>query len=485
MRAVDYDRVSTDEQVKEGHSLEGQQDRNISFIHSQSWDYLESYIDDGYSAKDLKRPAMKRLLKDVELKKFDVVVVYRLDRLVRTVTDLHFILNHFDKHGVLFKSVTEIYDTTTAMGRFFITLVAAIAQWERENLAERVRMGMEENFLKGGWNGGEPPYGFKVVDGMICMHDEDHEEHIRTAYILKELKTRGGSSISKQLNREGKLLRSGSLWTDFSIGSIVHNPIYSGRRTWGKRTTRRMNPGKELELSEGIPSYLTPSEHDELLTIRKRRFVNRERTESDYPFTGVTRCHRCGNRLHGSVKKNSGSVQRYYKCYGRFTLGTCDLPIISEDTLEKLLLDKLDIIMDSRWTQEVAVSKETPSEEIRNYQKEFEEIQRRKKKWQFAFANDGISLDDLKLRMTEENAKLEEIKEFLEVEAAPEAISLTRSDIMGFAKEIKKNWEFIEPSHKKAAIHALFDEIVVNAIGPAIGGPGRRVACEITSVKTK
>ncbi|NOU96327.1 hypothetical protein GC093_24365 [Paenibacillus sp. LMG 31456] len=116
MKAINYDRVSTDEQAKEGHSLGAQQDRNISFIHSQGWDYIDSYIDDGYSAKDLNRPAIQRLLKDAEQKKFDVVVVYRLDRLVRSVVDLHYVLKHFDKHGIMYKSVTEIYDTTMVMG---------------------------------------------------------------------------------------------------------------------------------------------------------------------------------------------------------------------------------------------------------------------------------------------------------------------------------------------------------------------------------
>lgn len=482
MRAVSYGRVSTDEQVKEGHSLEGQNDRNISFIHSQGWDYVDSYIDDGYSAKDLNRPNVKQLLKDAEKKKFDVVVVYRLDRIVRTVTDLHFILDHFDKHGILFKSVTEIYDTTTAMGRFFITLVAAIAQWERENLAERVRMGMEENFLKGGWNGGEPPFGYKIVDGKLEIEES---ERAVTSFIFKELVHRGGSNIAKQLNREGKHMRNGTLWSDYAIGSMVQNPTYSGQRRWGYRTVKGKKTGKELIGEGSHPAYITPEQQEKLLSIRKQRYVGREKTTTDYPFTGVLKCHRCGHTLNGTVKKNKNSSQRFYRCYGRFGYGLCDLPVISEDTLEELLMEQLDVVSDPAWMKEIAVAKE-PSNDQTDFKKELEEITRRKKKWQFAFANDAITLDDLKARMAEENVKEEELRNTLESELdEPIEAHMSPRDIVKFAKDLRKNWEYFEMSHKKLAIHSLFKEIVVDATGPAIGGPGRRTPCEITSITTK
>jgi site-specific DNA recombinase len=164
MRAVAYLRVSTEEQASEGFSLVAQEERCKSFIKSQGWDLVkEPYIDDGYSAKNLERPAIQQLINDLKNNEFDVIVVYRLDRLVRSVLDLHHLLQLFDKHQVAFKSVTEVFDTTTAMGRFFITLVAAMAQWERENLAERVLMGMERRALEGKRNGGNAPYGYRMV----------------------------------------------------------------------------------------------------------------------------------------------------------------------------------------------------------------------------------------------------------------------------------------------------------------------------------
>src|SRR6476659_1229053 len=99
----------------------------------------------------------------------DVVLVYRLDRLTRSVLDLYKLLDIFEQNNCKFKSATEVYDTTTAMGRLFITLVAALAQWERENLGERVTMGMLQRAREGQWKGGPPAYGYNYIDNEMSI----------------------------------------------------------------------------------------------------------------------------------------------------------------------------------------------------------------------------------------------------------------------------------------------------------------------------
>src|SRR5690625_5198821 len=171
-----YPRVSTDEQAKEGYSIDAQIKNSINFINSQGWELYDIYTDDGFSAKDLERPGMQKMIEDIKIRKFDVVVVYKLDRLVRSVSDLHELLKLFDKYEVKFKSVTEMFDTTNAMGRFFITLVAAMAQWERENLAERVRFGIEQMVSEGERPGGKLPFGYTKEGELIEQEAETIRE---------------------------------------------------------------------------------------------------------------------------------------------------------------------------------------------------------------------------------------------------------------------------------------------------------------------
>ncbi|PPA85908.1 recombinase family protein [Brevibacillus laterosporus] len=484
-RVALYIRVSTDEQVKEGHSISAQQQRMLDYVRSQSWEVADIYIDDGYSAKTLERPAIQRLLEDATKKKFEVLLIYRLDRLVRTVTDLYKVMQHLEKHGVMFKSATEVYDTTSAMGRFFITLVAAIAQWERENLAERVKMGMEENFRKGGLNAAAP-FGYKMLDNKLIINKLE-ASIVRRIFDMYE--THGSSYIAKQLNNEGIFTRSGSYWTEYTIRYILENPIYSGKMRWNRRYQGGELTGKEIIIDGNHEAYVTPERQKELLRIRAVRYINREKTTSCYPFSGILYCSRCGNRLFGGEqsRKKTGPY-RHYKCRGRFQKGICDLPLISEDVLEEQLLNNLNVIIDGNWKNEITVTSDSIEENIDDIdliEKELSAIQRRKKKWQLAFGNEVISLEDLKARMEEETEKEIALKTKLSVtpEERIKNTKLSPDQIIDFARNAKKNWQYLDKEHKKMFIHTLFNRIEVEAIGEALGGPGRRTPIEITSFK--
>ncbi|WP_429991941.1 recombinase family protein [Metabacillus fastidiosus] len=136
---------------------------------------MDFYIDDGISAKDMNRPNLKRMIKHIEQGLIDCALGYKLDRLTRSVLDLYKLLEIFDKHNCKFKSSTEVYDTTSAIGRMFITLVAALAQFERENLSERVRIGMEQKAREGKWVISLPPQGHDLVEGELIINKQEAE----------------------------------------------------------------------------------------------------------------------------------------------------------------------------------------------------------------------------------------------------------------------------------------------------------------------
>ncbi|MED1856104.1 recombinase family protein [Brevibacillus reuszeri] len=487
MRVALYIRVSTEEQAKEGHSIGAQQDRLLDYVRSQGWEVAEVYIDDGYSAKDLHRPAMQRLLKDCEQKKFDVLLIYRLDRMVRNVIDLYSVMEHLDKHSVMFKSATEVYDTTSAMGRFFITLVAAIAQWERENLGERVKMGMEKNFRKGGWNGGEPPYGYRLEDGKLVIHEPE-------AAIVKRIfelyKTKGQREISRIFNQEGLRTRNDALWAGYTVRYILENPVYMGKMRWMYRQGGGKKTNQEIMIDGDHESIISEEDFNAVAILTKKRLIYREKTNVCFPFTGILKCARCGSPLQGGEKKQKLQNYRFYRCSGRFAQGICDIPLIAEDTVEKLMLEQIDFIIDGSWQKEIDIINDnqvaTESPDHIQLERELNEIQKRKKKWQLAFANDVINLDDLRIRMQEENEREEIVRAQLISEPFAEKplSKLTKQDVMAFAKNIKESWYHLELEHKKVIMQTVFERIIIDTYGEAVGGPGRRVPCKIISFET-
>ncbi len=470
MKARIYIRVSTVEQAKEGFSLAAQEERCLQYIRSQGWTHDETYKDDGYSAKDLNRPAMQRLIQDVKEKQFDVLVVYRLDRLVRSIIDLHHLLDLFDKHEIKFKSATEAYDTTSAMGRLFISIVAAMAQWERENLSERIRMGMEQRFLEKKRHQGRAAYGYDLVNGKMVINPEEAEV-VRRIHEL--YKTNGITRIAHILNQEGIRTKNGSRWSDPQILYILTNPIYIGQI--------RYHPKKEdkskYHIVEGEHEPILTKEQFEntqkLLEIRRGAVVPPKAMTSDYPFSGVLYCSRCGHpftgRFHYSSKYKS--LKRYaYRCTGRYGYGVCDAPEISELKLQREFFKylKYTVAKDIKKPEEPKEEQgPDPSKRIREIEAELERIKKRRKKWQEAFAADAISLEELIERTREDRDREERLKkELMEVSIAnPSTPTVSQSEFLGAIQEIESLWENATRPERKQLVHSLFRKIEVTKDG--------------------
>ena len=148
--AAIYTRVSTDDQAREGTSLAEQRDRLQAYCKSQGWQIHDVYEDDGFSGKNLDRPAMQRLIEDARQKQFDVVVVYKLDRLSRSQKDVLYLLEDvFEPAGIGFKSATEPFETTTPFGKAVIGMLAVFAQLERDTIQARTQGGKHRRLAEG------------------------------------------------------------------------------------------------------------------------------------------------------------------------------------------------------------------------------------------------------------------------------------------------------------------------------------------------
>src|SRR5438874_3600209 len=180
VRCAIYTRVSTDHGLdQEFNSLDAQHDAASAYIKSQAhagWTLIRSRYDDGgYSGGSTDRPDLQRLLDDIRARKIDVIVVYKVDRLTRSLADFAKLVELFDAHGVSFVSVTQQFNTTTSMGRLTLNVLLSFAQFEREVTSERIRDKIAASKRKGLWVGGTLPFGYEMKDGKIAIVEEEAE----------------------------------------------------------------------------------------------------------------------------------------------------------------------------------------------------------------------------------------------------------------------------------------------------------------------
>ncbi|USK40141.1 recombinase family protein [Cytobacillus firmus] len=476
MKAAVYARVSTDEQFREGYSIDSQKENIINFIKSQSWDVYDIYTEEGYSAKNLNRPAMQRLIKDVKDRKFDVVVFYKLDRLVRSVSDLDKLLQLFDANKIAIRSVTEPFDTTTAMGRFLITLVAAIAQWERETISERVVINMTKKANMGERNGGKAPFGYNLKDGLLEVNPEE-------ARFVKEIfrmytSGKGMRSITLYLNQFGisKDIRT--------IGRMIENPVYAGKLRWAN------NSKMDAIVSEDITH--TPIIDLEVFeaaqNMRIIRATDGKKATSPFHFSGVLKCARCGSSLSGYYKKARKS--KHYVCIAKKNKGTCDLPMFTESALTNEFINNIspdDPEKFFRLTKDFDFN--TPEETdqndlIKELENSLAAIKTRKKNWLMALGN-GVITQDEYISMTHEDTKKEELLKEQLKEISHDQVSLDKETILQLLKSISQLWITATDFEKKSFINDLFSSIIVDVPQSYTRGRGKTPSVIIDEVKLR
>ncbi|MCP3733250.1 recombinase family protein, partial [Sphingomonas sp. MG17] len=242
VRCAIYTRKSSEEGLEQGfNSLDAQREACSAYILSQAgqgWEQVPDLYDDGgLSGGTLERPALQRLLADVASGRIDIIVVYKVDRLTRSLLDFARLVEAFDRSNVSFVSITQSFNTTTSMGRLTLNMLLSFAQFEREVTAERIRDKIAASKAKGMWMGGTPPLGYRP-DGRTLAIVEDHADLVRDIH-RRYLELRNVRLVAERLQRDGirtpvrTILKTGKTFggCNFSKGQLyamLRNPIYVG-----------------------------------------------------------------------------------------------------------------------------------------------------------------------------------------------------------------------------------------------------------------
>lgn len=454
MKTAIYIRVSTDEQAKEGFSIAAQKERLTAYAYSQEWDIVDYYVDDGYSAKDTVRPHLQRLISDVKEKKIDVVLVHKLDRFTRSVKDLYILLDEFDRHKCGFRSAQEQFDTTTSMGRAMMGMLGIFAQWERETIAERVYIGMEQKHLSGKRNGAIAPKGYDLVEGLLVKNEE--APFIQRLFKMYQ-EHQGVMTMCRKLNNEGHNFHYKTLHY------ILSNPIYCGRIRWNYRTNGNLT-GNEIIVDGDHEAIISKEDFDHVQALMNTRKNKGKAATSEFVFTKIAKCGRCGFDLVGASRKMKAHRYKFYRCSNRVNHSKCDLPHISEEAITRHLLKEMKVSRKAfeKMFKDIDISRNERTE-IDEIERELNAVAKRKRKWQYAYANDAITLQELKSNTEEDKQREKELRIQLEKLPQIDQPQLSKEEIFDLVSNLHQNWGYIEDDMaKKQLLNDLVDSIVVD-----------------------
>jgi site-specific DNA recombinase len=315
VRCAIYTRVSTDQGLDQDfNSLDAQFEASQAYIRSQAharWTLLRAKCDDGgFSGGNTDRPALQRLLEDVQAGKLDVIIVYKVDRLTRSLADFAKLVELFDKHNVSFVSVTQQFNTTTSMGRLTLNVLLSFAQFEREVTSERIRDKIAASKRKGLWVGGMAPLGYETKDRKITVN-EPEADLVRTIF-RRYLKLGSINLLVADLRKSGLATKVRTLRTGGAVGGIpfgrgplahiLRNRFYIGQVAFrgeilaGEQpaiVNRTLFDEVQAKLSEQLNNHTTTRMKSEALLVG-RIFDDR------------------GNRMSPSHARKRGIKYRYY-----------------------------------------------------------------------------------------------------------------------------------------------------------------------------
>jgi site-specific DNA recombinase len=331
VRCAIYTRKSTEEGLdQEFSSLDAQRESALAYIKSQAsggWTCLKARYDDGgFTGGNMERPALQRLLADIQAGEVDCVVVYKVDRLSRSLLDFARMMETFEQHHVAFVSVTQQFNTAHSMGRLVLNVLLSFAQFEREIISERTRDKIAAARRKGKWSGGLPLLGYDVDPrGSKLVVNAEEAQQVQAIFALylecggliatvQELERRGWKNKCWQ-TRKGHI-RGGSTFTKGSVHHLLTNVVYRGKVKYKKE----VHSGEHQAI---VDSQVWQQVQEKL----SRQTRSRERLSSHALLKGLLHCRPCGAAMTPTyASKNGGRRYGYYVCTNALQRGRQKCP---------------------------------------------------------------------------------------------------------------------------------------------------------------
>lgn len=318
-RCAIYTRKSTSAGLDQDfNSLDAQREACLAYIQRQAgWSVLDTRYDDGgFTGANIDRPAFQRLLADIEAHRIDVVVVYKVDRLSRSLLDFARVMERFNATGASFVSVTQNFSTADAMGRLTLNMLMSFAEFEREMISERTRDKIAGARRRGKWTGGPVPLGYTVVDKKLEVHELEavlvreifalYHEHRSALAVARALNQR--QEVTKRHRAVSGRCRIPRAWTKSDVLRVLKNPVYAAYMA----ADGQLYDAEHTALIERTVFARTQALLEAATKAKSPAVRNPE-----YLLRGVLRCARCGAGFTTASTISGRVIHRYYRCVTR------------------------------------------------------------------------------------------------------------------------------------------------------------------------
>jgi len=476
-----YVRVSTEEQVQEGYSIRGQSEKLKSYALLKDWEIYDIYSDEGISGKNIvDRPAINRLIRDIENGKVNNVLVFRVDRLTRSTKNLIELVELFEEYDCAFNSLTESIDTDTPSGRMFLKIIGIFAEFERENLVSRLKLGFERKVKEGYTLASRSvSYGYiRKTGNKIQEIDAEEAKIVKEIFTMYLDENKSFNQIAKNLNsRKIPTKYNGTRWEITTIKSLLTNPTYIGKVRYSIRDENKyfeVDGHHESLISEEM-FYLV---QEKIKNIAKKMPTKKPKDENY--FCGLLFCGLCGGKFtthRYSDKKDENGEKIYttaYRCINKvkgYLNGetTCKCPGIVHKKIEEVFEQYIEEINDFTEVENIDLGdieenqKCEQLEYIKVCEKKLNNIQNRKKQFMEQYVSEEISFNEYREMIDILNNKYEVLEMELKrtkknIQDEEESLNISCEDII---LNLKENWRYLDNKGKVMFLQKFIKKIVV------------------------
>jgi len=503
IRCAIYTRKSTEEGLEqEFNSLDAQREAGEAYIMSQKhegWTVVtQKYDDGGFSGGNMERPALERLLQDVENHRIDCIVVYKVDRLSRSLLDFSKIMEVFDNNGVSFVSVTQSFNTTSSMGRLTLNILLSFAQFEREIIGERIRDKVAAAKRKGKFTGGTPPLGYDVDPNRTALIINPEEAKLVRHIFKRFTETGSPLTIAQELNKKGittkawmtkrEVFREGKPWHKMHIYRVLYNHTYLGEVLHKDKTY----PGEH----EAIVSQELWERAHAVIENNKRNHSQHVRAKSPALLKGIIRCGSCDSAMSPVSTGTASKNYRYYTCGKASKTGYDNCPVrsVPAGEIEGAVIQQLRAIFKS--PEMIAgtyrTTRELEAEELKRLRSERMELQARiadlkqtaSKLLDSGAADSGTSDE---IRRTNE-AYIDAQRRFQDVDDEIQGMQsrmVSERDVAECLRRLDPIWEELFPLEQMRIVQLLIEQVTVNSNGMNIRIRGNGLHSLVSEVRDR